>query len=52
MSGHVGVYTFDVFTCLYNNSRTIHSAGSAHDSARATLPDWRNGIKAWLHLWV
>ena len=42
--------TYDVFTWLYYNSRTIHAEGVAHDSARATAPDWPDGIGAWLHL--
>ena len=42
--------TYDVFTWLYYNSRTIHAEGVAHDSARATAPDWRDGIGTLLHL--
>ena len=38
------------FTCVHYYSRTIHSEGSAHDSARATPPDCRDGIGALLHL--
>ena len=44
------MYTHGVFTCVYYHSRTIHTEGSAHDSARATAPDLRDGIRALLHL--
>ena len=50
LSGQIVAYTYDVFTCVYYNSRTIHTEGSAHDSALATAPDWRDGIGALLHL--
>ena len=42
--------TYDVFTCVYCHSRTIHTEGSAHDSCRAIAPDWRDDIGALLHL--
>ena len=35
---------------VYYNARTIHTEVSAHDSALATAPDWRDGTGALLHL--
>ena len=44
------MYMYDVLTCVCYDLRTIHTEGSAHDSARATAPDWRDGVGALLHL--
>ena len=51
------VYAPQFQLCLTHTRRTrgasytaVREEGSAHDSARATAPDWRDGIGTLLHL--